>query len=535
MPGSTLSGPPASGTGGGMTPRTAVPKLVIIMVGLPARGKSYIVRKLCRYLNWLQYETRVFNVGERRRLAGRITELDGDHDKAGASRLGRTLFSSSAAFFDPTDPSLVSVRDDIALETLDELLDWLSSRENSSIGILDATNSTRERRERVLSRIRRSTCTCTSTGILFLESCCFDRDILDQNFRLKLQGPDYRTQDPDRGLEDFRQRVAFYEKSYVPLGEAEEQERIPYLQVIDVGRKINTHLIQGFLSSRIVEYMLNFNLSKRQIWIFCGGESTDDSVGRIGRPSDLTEAGRHYAASLVRFIHEQREQWEANRERKMCWVQNNHEPAEFAPGGGQARSQDPPGTAADRSPHRPLNLCIWTSTMPQTVQTVSGFSDVLFPKSEMKMLDDLNAGDMAGLTFDDIAALHPAVHAARKQHKLLYRWPGLGGECYLDLIERLRPVILELERRKDHLLVVTHRAVVRVLLSYFLDLRRDDLAEMVIPKNWGFLLEPAPYGIEFSAYSYQPVSGTFRLEPEVSRGRFLPGSILQSGSKEVEG
>ena len=40
------------------------------------------------------------------------------------------------------------------------------------------------------------------------------------------------------------------------------------------------------------------------------------------------------------------------------------------------------------------------------------------------------------------------------------------------------------------MLLVTHRAVVRVLLSYFLDLRRDDLAEMVIPKNWGFSLEP---------------------------------------------
>lgn len=42
-------------------------KLIIIMVGLPARGKSYITKKLARYLNWLQLETRIFNVGERRR------------------------------------------------------------------------------------------------------------------------------------------------------------------------------------------------------------------------------------------------------------------------------------------------------------------------------------------------------------------------------------------------------------------------------------------------------------------------------------
>ena len=44
-------------------------KLVIVMVGLPARGKSYITKKLARYLNWLQHDTRIFNVGERRRVA----------------------------------------------------------------------------------------------------------------------------------------------------------------------------------------------------------------------------------------------------------------------------------------------------------------------------------------------------------------------------------------------------------------------------------------------------------------------------------
>ena len=37
------------------------------MVGLPARGKTYISRKISRYLNWLGYNTRVFNIGNYRR------------------------------------------------------------------------------------------------------------------------------------------------------------------------------------------------------------------------------------------------------------------------------------------------------------------------------------------------------------------------------------------------------------------------------------------------------------------------------------
>ena len=41
--------------------------ICIVMVGLPARGKTYVSHKLCRYLNWLGYEAKTFNVGEYRR------------------------------------------------------------------------------------------------------------------------------------------------------------------------------------------------------------------------------------------------------------------------------------------------------------------------------------------------------------------------------------------------------------------------------------------------------------------------------------
>ncbi|KAL1891078.1 6-phosphofructo-2-kinase [Sporothrix stenoceras] len=237
------------------------------------------MRKFTPHLNWLRDETRVFNVGERRRIA--------EHSRSNGSKTGNHEYSS-AAFFNPTNPDLVSIRDQLALETLNELLAWRDTRNGSRIGIPDATNSTPQRRKRVLDHIR--AITGTLDGVLFLESCCYDHDILERNFRLKLDGPDYRTQDPEIALQDLRRRVAFYETSYVALGAAEEQQKIPFLQVIDVGRKINTHLIQEFHSKQVVEYMLNFNLSERQIWIFCGGESVDDSVGRTGWSSPLTNS-----------------------------------------------------------------------------------------------------------------------------------------------------------------------------------------------------------------------------------------------------
>ena len=35
-------------------------KLLVVMVGLPARGKSYTSLKLCRYLNWMGCKAEVF-------------------------------------------------------------------------------------------------------------------------------------------------------------------------------------------------------------------------------------------------------------------------------------------------------------------------------------------------------------------------------------------------------------------------------------------------------------------------------------------
>jgi hypothetical protein len=39
-------------------------KFVIILVGLPARGKSFISYLLSKYLSWLNVPTKIFNIGK---------------------------------------------------------------------------------------------------------------------------------------------------------------------------------------------------------------------------------------------------------------------------------------------------------------------------------------------------------------------------------------------------------------------------------------------------------------------------------------
>lgn len=70
------------------------------------------------------------------------------------------------------------------------------------------------------------------------------------------------------------------------------------------------------------------------------------------------------------------------------------------------------------------------------------------------------------MTYEEIAEKYPDDFAARDQNKFTYRYPR--GESYEDLVARLEPVIMELERQ-GNVLVVSHQAVIRCLLAYFTD------------------------------------------------------------------
>ena len=225
-------------------------------VGLPARGKSYITKKITRYLNWLQHDTRIFNVGERRREAangpsrpstgkpreglqpssstanslnriltqheilpppaltaqvlvngkpnshgstdddfvppvlGKLRTVsqfigpvinqssNGTVEAVTTSRPGEVPSpepqDQSAQFFDPENAAASNLREELAMATLDELLDYILDQ-GGSVGIFDATNSTLERRKLLMERIRERA--GPELGVLFLESLCIDENV----------------------------------------------------------------------------------------------------------------------------------------------------------------------------------------------------------------------------------------------------------------------------------------------------------------------------------------------------------------------
>jgi broad specificity phosphatase PhoE len=69
-------------------------------------------------------------------------------------------------------------------------------------------------------------------------------------------------------------------------------------------------------------------------------------------------------------------------------------------------------------------------------------------------LDELDAGVCDGMTYEEIELAYPEDFANRDDDKFNYRYRG--GESYRDVVIRLEPVIMELERQ-ENVLVVGHQ------------------------------------------------------------------------------
>ena len=100
-------------------------------------------------------------------------------------------------------------------------------------------------------------------------------------------------------------------------------------------------------------------------------------------------------------------------------------------------------------------LEVWGATSAAVSHTLAGLQPPL-TSLRTGLLNELGGGDLEGMSHDAIELEHPLEANARKLDKLRYRYPGAGGESYIDVIERLRPLIVELERTRNDVLIVCH-------------------------------------------------------------------------------
>ena len=236
-------------------------RIAVVMVGLPARGKSLIAQKgmsfttipqrspvtdsavsvlVVRYLAWLSIPAKTFNVGSYRRA-------DTPHPKAD--------------FFDTGNPEGERLRQAAAEAAVADMVKWFENGDGV-VAILDATNSTKARRRWVYER-----CEKYHIETLYVESKCDDEKLIMSNIlEVKTTSPDYVGQDPDVAAQDFLNRIRNYEKVYETIDEDIEKD-LTYVKLIDVGSKVIINQIQDYLQSRVVYYLMNLHIKPRSIWL----------------------------------------------------------------------------------------------------------------------------------------------------------------------------------------------------------------------------------------------------------------------------
>ncbi|KAJ1958786.1 6-phosphofructo-2-kinase [Dipsacomyces acuminosporus] len=389
------------------------------------------------------------------------------------------------------------------MDVFEDLLLWLKA--GGQIAIHDATNSTIERRKALISRLQRE----ADVNLLFVESICTDKDIISRNIKLKTQSPDYVGMDPAVAEADFRARLRNYERAYTTIGAAEEELDVQYCKLIDVGKKLIAYNIQGFLESQVVFYLMNMNLEPRVIYVTRHGESEDNSAGRIGGDSSLSPDGVKYAKALAKFIDRRRLEFAdeaAELKRRLARsVQSNGNGRSGSDAGEEKEGSQP------TSQHRHVqgSFEVWTSMLKRTMETAEYFDQSEYKIKNIRSLNEIYAGKCEGMTYEEIAKEYPEEYEARQLDKFHYRYPGIGGESYADVVLRLQQVIVELERIRHSVLIVTHRAMARTLLAYFMDIPTTHMPDMELPLGYVYACEPRPFGNFLRVWKYAPSLDTF--------------------------
>lgn len=242
-------------------------KLLIVTVGLPGRGKTYIASKVARYLRWINYRTKVFSLAKYRQ-----------------SRVG----TQKADFFDFSNEANIALRNAVLTEALEDVMRYLNR--GGEVAIVDGTFSTIERRAMIRNRVAQE----DGFGILWLESISDDTTVR-QNIESMKASPDFV------GIDEFEKRVQHYKQHYQTV----EASEGAYVKVWEGGSRLEVAGIRGYLPTKVVSFVMNLHTRPRPVYLTRHGESVFNQRDLIGGDSELSPRGQRYAEALAEFISQQ--------------------------------------------------------------------------------------------------------------------------------------------------------------------------------------------------------------------------------------
>ncbi|KAK1504228.1 6-phosphofructo-2-kinase [Colletotrichum costaricense] len=409
-------------------------RIAIVMVGLPARGKTHICVSLARYLGWLGVKTRIFHLGDYRRAT-----------------VGKGGIVPEDYFFPDASPQSVILRQKILKKCREDIYAWLN-HENGQVAIYDAVNPTAAGRRALAKELAKH-----DVQTLFIESFVDDEAILRENARnVKISSPDFAGMDPDEAAKLYLRRIDMK----IPVFDTMDEKELNYIKMINAGQKFFYNNVSfGYLSHRIVFYLTNLHIKSRTTYFVRAGVTTEEDSYKADAP--LSEEGMAYAARMSETLLKHREQ----------------ERAALVEKGGNA------------VPLRPLS--VWTSTRCRTVQTADYLKNKGFKVRQRSQMSQINPGVCEKMSERAIRHLYPEEVEKHELDPYHHRYPR--AESYHDLAVRLEPIILELEREQSDLLIIAHESVLRVLYAYLMHCATMDIPILKFPRDEIIEIIPAAY------------------------------------------
>lgn len=245
-------------------------KLYIVLMGLPARGKSTLAVRLRESFRKDAIATRIFNNGNLRRIYRPLEE------------------TSSAEFYSPSNASFMELRKKFARMNMERAKAYL--RNSGQVAILDATNASRERRQMIENYL-------DDHPLLFIECFNDDEDILAWTILDKIKLPEFQTMSASRAEGEFLKRIDFYKMIYAPLMAERNYIRLESLQNKIIGEK---HSDAIPLYARIRDYLVTDEV--KNLFLVRHTQTEYNIEDRIGGDPGLTPKGVKQAGALGHFF-----------------------------------------------------------------------------------------------------------------------------------------------------------------------------------------------------------------------------------------
>lgn len=178
-------------------------------------------------------------------------------------------------------------------------------------------------------------------------------------------------------------------------------------------------------------------------------------------------------------------------------------------GGGGGGGNSANSAAANASNNNELLIfdappAVYTSTLPRTMDMVH---DLPFSAQALSALNPMETGICLGIPLQYLQSQFPEEYAKWKEapDRARYRIPG--GESLMDVVARLTPFVIEMERQRKPVLIVSHLSTLQVLLAYFKGVPVERCIELDFPMNTVIEFTPHQYGWLERRFTFTQIKG----------------------------